>query len=123
MCPGKRLAGSARYALGLYTPPIELKNAHESHPRWAAKTNAFFRSRRSVAAGADFMHPGLQPVIAWRVANQELIVGAALARDGNLAFQAILGDPTNRLPEDEPWSMFLELLLASREYPPGWTSE
>ena len=58
---------------------------------------------------------GLQPVIAWRVANQELIVGAALARDGNLAFQAILGDPTNRLPEDEAWSMFLELLLASRE--------
>ncbi len=86
------------------------------------ETNARFSRDevRPLAAGA--LPPGLQPLIARHVANQELIVEASLARDRDLAFQAVLGDPTNRLPLDEAWTMFLEMLEASREFLPGWPS-
>jgi hypothetical protein len=40
-----------------------------------------------------------------------------------LAFQAVLNDPANRLPPDETWSMFNEMLRASREFLPGWEIE
>ena len=87
------------------------------------ETNAAFSRDevRPLAAGA--LPPGLQPLIARHVANQELIVEASLARDRDLAFQAVLGDPTNRLPLDETWAMFLEMLQASREFLPGWQVE
>jgi alpha-galactosidase/6-phospho-beta-glucosidase family protein len=84
------------------------------------ETNAHFSrdEMRPLAAGP--LPPGLQPVIARHVANQELIVEAALARDRDLAFQAIMGDPTTHLPVDEAWAMFLEMLQSSRAFLPGW---
>jgi alpha-galactosidase/6-phospho-beta-glucosidase family protein len=90
-------------------------------PDVVVETNAHFGRDevRPLAAGA--LPAGLQPLIARHVANQEFIVEAALARDRDLAFQAILGDPTTRLPVDEAWAMFLEMLRASREFLPGWT--
>jgi len=84
------------------------------------ETNASFSRDevRPLAAGA--LPSGLQPLMARHVANQELIVEASLARDRDLAFQAVLGDPTNRLPVDETWAMFLEMLQASRAFLPSW---
>jgi len=96
----------------------------ENLPRDAVvETNARFSRDevRPLAAGA--LPPGLQPLMARHVANQELIVEASLTRDRDLAFQAILGDPTNRLALDETWAMFLEMLRASRAFLPGWRIE
>jgi alpha-galactosidase len=88
--------------------------------RAVVETNArFTRDQvRPIAAGA--LPPGLQPLIARHVSNQEMIMQAALARDKELAFQAVFNDPTNRLPIDESWQMFNAMLRASREFLPGW---
>ncbi len=85
------------------------------------ETNAHFSqdSVRPISAGA--LPPGLQPLIARHVSNQELIVEAALARDKDMAFQAVYNDPTNRLPLDESWEMFNRLLQASAPFLPGWS--
>jgi alpha-galactosidase len=74
---------------------------------------------RPLAAGA--LPPGLQPLVAQHVSNQELIVEAALARDKDLAFQAVFDDPANRLSIDTCWEMFNRMLQASRAFLPGWT--
>ena len=87
------------------------------------ETNAVFGRDEVRPLVAGPLPAGLQPIIARHVANQELIVQAALTRDRELAFQAILGDPTTRLPVDEAWSMFVEMLQASREFLPGWVIE
>jgi len=84
------------------------------------ETNARFSrdQARPVAAGA--LPPALQSLVARHVSNQEMTVEAALTRDKDLAFQAVLNDPANRLPPDETWSMFDEMLRASRAFLPGW---
>ncbi len=84
------------------------------------ETNAYFSRDevRPIAAGA--LPAGVQTLISRHVANQEAIIEAALMRDSDLAFQAVFNDPTNRLPLDEAWAMFNQLLQASRAYLPGW---
>ena len=84
------------------------------------ETNAHFErdAVRPIAAGA--LPPALQSLIARHVSNQEMIVEAALTHDKELAFQAVFNDPANRLPVDESWDMFNEMLRASREFLPGW---
>jgi alpha-galactosidase len=57
---------------------------------------------------------GLHALISRHVANQEMIVQAALARDRDLAFQALFNDPTNHLPIDEAWDMFEDIFQVSR---------
>ena len=74
-----------------------------------------------VRAGA--LPGGVHSLIARHVANQEMIGDAALAHDKDLAFQAVLNDPANRLPPDETWEMFNEMLNARREFLPGWNRE
>jgi alpha-galactosidase len=87
------------------------------------ETNARFSRGevRPVVAGA--LPSGLQSLIARHVSNQEMIVEAALTRNKDLAFQAVVNDPTNRLPIDEAWEMFNKMLAASREFLPGWDIE
>jgi galacturan 1,4-alpha-galacturonidase len=84
------------------------------------ETNAHFSRDGVQPLVAGPLPTGLQPVIARHVANQELIVEAAVARDRDLAFQAIMADPTTHLPVDEAWAMFLEMLQASRKFLPDW---
>jgi alpha-galactosidase len=88
--------------------------------RAVVETNARFSHDevRPVLAGA--LAPGLQPLIARHVSNQELIVEAALARDKDIAFEAVYNDPTNRLPIDESWQMFNRMLAASKPFLPDW---
>jgi len=88
--------------------------------RAVVETNARFSRNevRPLIAGA--LPPGPQAIIACHVSNQEMIIEAALTRDKDLAFQAIFNDPANRLPVDEAWQMFNEMLRAGREFLPGW---
>ena len=87
------------------------------------ETNARFSRDEVRPLNAGALPTGLQPLIARHVSNQEMIVEAALTRDKELAFQAVYNDPTNRLPLDETWTMFDQMLQASRAFLPGWAIE
>jgi alpha-galactosidase len=84
------------------------------------ETNARFSRDAVTPLAAGELPPGLHSLIARHVANQEMIVQAALTCDRDLAFQAVFGDPTNRLPLDESWRMFNEMLYANRDFLPEW---
>ncbi len=80
-------------------------------PDAVVETNAYLSrdSVQPVTAGA--LPPGVHGLIALHVANQELIVEAALTRDRDLAFQAVFNDPNTNLPIDEARQMFEEIGL------------
>ncbi len=84
------------------------------------ETNARFTRDQVQPLAAGALPAGVQSLVARHVSNQELIVEAALTHNKDLAFQAVLSDPANRLPPDETWKMFNEMLDASREFLPGW---
>jgi alpha-galactosidase len=84
------------------------------------ETNAHFSRDRVRPLTAGALPPGLVPLIAQHSANQELIIEAALARDKEIAFQAIFNDTASPLPIDTAWEMFNRLLHAGRDYLPGW---
>jgi alpha-galactosidase len=73
---------------------------------------------RPIAAGS--LPPQIAALVARHVANQELIVEAALARDLRLAFSAVYNDPASALPVDEAWEMFREMLRGSHQFLAGW---
>jgi len=84
------------------------------------ETNAHFSRDQVRPLAAGSLPPGLQSLIYCHVCNQELIVEAALARNKDLAFQAVYNDPASGLPLDEAWEMFNAMLRASQEFLPGW---
>jgi len=84
------------------------------------ETNARFSRHQVQPITAGALPPGVHALIERHVSNQEMIIEAALTRDQDLAFQAVLNDPTNRLPPDESWEMFNEMLQVSREFLPAW---
>jgi galacturan 1,4-alpha-galacturonidase len=92
-------------------------------PRAVVETNARFSRDQVAPLVAGALPVGVQAIVARHVSNQEMIVQAALTRDRELAFQAVLNDPANRLPPDEAWEMFLEMLHNSRAFLPGWKIE
>lgn len=82
------------------------------------ETNAHF-SRGSISPlSAGALPAGIAPLIRAHIANQELIVEAALRGDMDLAFQAFFTDPTNMLPIDASWELYNKLLEAKRKYLP-----
>ncbi len=84
------------------------------------ETNARF-SRDSVQPlAAGHLPAGALSLVAPHVRNQELMVQAALARDVDLAFQAVFSDPLTGLPIDLAWAMFREMLAATGDHLPGF---
>ncbi len=77
-------------------------------------TNARFSRDEVRPPAAGALPLAVQSLVARHVADQEMIVEAALTGDRDLAFQAVFNDPANRLPVDESWQMFNELLRAGR---------
>lgn len=81
---------------------------------------------------ADFRHGAIQPLTATAlppvvaslqrrvIEVQQAGVRAALERDRDLAFQALLADPLVTIPTDAAWKMFNEMLDATRDFLPGW---
>jgi len=51
---------------------------------------------------------------------QQLTLKAAMTKNVDLAFQALLLDPLCRIPVDRAWEMFQEMLQANAEMLPGW---
>jgi galacturan 1,4-alpha-galacturonidase len=75
------------------------------------ETNAHFSRDRVTPLTAGELPPGVLGLVSRHVANQEMIIEAALKREKDLAFQAVFNDPTTRLPIDKAWAMFNEIGL------------
>jgi alpha-galactosidase len=85
-----------------------------------------------VETNAQFRHDSLSPVVprplpgpvlslVRRVVEvQEMTLQAAMNKDVDLAFQALLYDPLCTIPVDRAWDMFCELLKANKAMLPGW---
>ncbi|MCX7016666.1 MAG: alpha-glucosidase/alpha-galactosidase [Candidatus Sumerlaeota bacterium] len=85
-----------------------------------------------VETNAQFRRDSLRPIVpkplpagalelVRRVAEtQRLTLQAGLARDADLAFQALLTDSLCRIPVDKAWKMFRELLKANQAMLPGY---
>jgi alpha-galactosidase len=86
------------------------------------ETNIRFSRDRIEPLTAGRLPAGPAAIVARHAANQEAIVAAALAADKDLAFSAFYNDPANRLPPDESWELFNEMLGASLPWLPGWTA-
>lgn len=113
----------ALLGLGDLVTNVNVKNVGQVSnlpPEVVVETNARFSRNQVQPITAGTLPAGVHSVVARHVSNQELIVEAALTRNKDLAFQAVLNDPANRLPPDETWKMFDEMLQASREFLPGW---
>ena len=80
------------------------------------ETNAHFSrgTIRSLSAGK--LPAGIAPLINQHIANQEMIIEAALTENMDLAFQAFFNDPTNHLSIDVAWEFFNEMLQVNRKY-------
>ncbi|MBI4786506.1 MAG: alpha-glucosidase/alpha-galactosidase [Chloroflexi bacterium] len=85
------------------------------------ETNALFTRDQVLALPAGALPPSIHSLIARHVANQEMIVQAALTGDKEMAFHAVYNDPASGLTVDRAWSMFEEMLEASRAYLPHFT--
>ena len=62
----------------------------------------------------------LESIILHIAQIQMTVLDAALERDRDLAFQALLNDPLVRIPTDKAWEMFLEMLDHVKELLPGF---
>lgn len=73
------------------------------------ETNALFSNDRVKPLIAGKLPQGVCTMVANHIANQEMIIEAALTGGKDLAFQAIFNDPTTRIPIDRAWEMFEEM--------------
>jgi len=80
------------------------------------ETNAHFSGSGIRPLSAGTLPAGIAPIINQHIANQELIIEAALSGKMDLAFQAFFNDPTNSLPIDVAWELFNKLLEANRKF-------
>jgi alpha-galactosidase len=84
------------------------------------ETNARFRRDRVSAVKSSALPPGAHALVSRIISVQNLTLQAAVAKDRELAFQAVLLDPLMRLPTDEAWKMFSAMLDFVRPQLPGW---
>lgn len=84
------------------------------------ETNAQFRHDSLIPVVPKRLPDGLLALVRRVVDVQQLTLEAALAKDKDLAFQALLNDPLCRIPTDRAWAMFNELLAANQAMLPGW---
>ncbi|MFP4106131.1 MAG: alpha-glucosidase/alpha-galactosidase [Phycisphaerae bacterium] len=84
------------------------------------ETNAAFRRDRITPMTASPLPEALQSCVERVARSQEITLDAALDRDVDLAFQAVLCDPLVTIDTDRAWNMFVELLNANRQMLPGY---
>jgi len=85
-----------------------------------------------VESYAQFRRDSIKPVVARPlplgasglvnriIETQRMTLDAAMTRDKDLAFQAMLSDPLVTIPTDKAWKMFNEMLRYTKRQLPGW---
>jgi galacturan 1,4-alpha-galacturonidase len=84
------------------------------------ETNAQFRKDRLIPVVPKPLPEGVRALVRRIVDVQAMTLEAAIHRDKDLAFQALLDDPLCRIPVDQAGAMFNELLEANAAMLPGW---
>ncbi len=84
------------------------------------ETNAQFRKDSLTPLVPKALPFGLETLVRRVVDVQQMTLDAALERDKDLAFQALLNDPLCRISVDQAWAMFNELLEANKAMLPDW---
>jgi alpha-galactosidase len=84
------------------------------------ETNAQFRKDSLSPVVPTPLPAGVLELVRRAVRVQRMTLAAAMKRDVDLAFQALLLDPLCRIPVDRAWEMWNELLQANAEMLPGW---
>ena len=79
------------------------------------ETNAQFRKDSLSPVVPKPLPAGLLTLMRRTVGVQQLTLQAAIDKDVDLAFQAVLNDPLCRIPVDRAWAMFTELLSANAD--------
>lgn len=87
------------------------------------ETNAQFRHDSLIPVVSQRLPDGLLALVRRIVDKQQLTLQAALAKDKELALQALLNDPLCRIPTDRAAAMLDEMLAANRAMLPGWEIE
>jgi alpha-galactosidase len=84
------------------------------------ETYAQLRRDQATPVVANLLPPGAQVLVCRIIDVQTLTLQAALARDVDLAFQALLADPLVSISTDAAWRMFVAMLRHLRPCLPGW---
>jgi alpha-galactosidase len=84
------------------------------------ESNAQFRKGSLSPVVPKPLPAGLLTLMRRIVGVQQLTLQAAIDKDADLAFQALLNDSLCRIPVDQAWIMFNELLRANKDMLPGW---
>jgi alpha-galactosidase/6-phospho-beta-glucosidase family protein len=84
------------------------------------ETNAQFRKDSLSPVIPRSLPDGALSLVRRVVGVQQLTLEAAVCRDKDLAFQALLNDPLCNISVDRTWQMFNELLEANQAMLPGW---
>ena len=84
------------------------------------ETNAQFRQDSVKPVNSARLPSGACALVRRVIDVQQLTLRAAMNRDTDLAFQAMLADPLNHLPVDSSWKMFKVILNHLRPQLPGW---
>ncbi len=92
----------------------------DAPPGVVVETYAQLRRDRATPVVANPLPPGPRALVRRIIDVQTLTLRAALARDVDLAFQALLADPLVGIPTDDAWRMFTAMLRHMRPCLPGW---
>jgi alpha-galactosidase len=84
------------------------------------ETNAQFRKGSLAPVVPKPLPAGARNLVRRAIDVQRMTLQAALERDVDLAFQALLLDPLCRISVDDAWAMFQEMLQANKEMLPGY---
>ncbi len=84
------------------------------------ETNAQFRKDSLSPIVPKPLPTGAQALVRRVVDVQQMTLNASLAKDKEMAFQALLNDPLVTIPVDRAWEMFNEMFEANRELLEGW---
>jgi alpha-galactosidase len=85
------------------------------------ETNAQFRKDSVSAVVQTPLPAGVLSLVRRVVDVQQMTLRAAVDRDVDLAFQALLNDPLCCIPVDRAWEMFREMLQANKAMLPGYS--
>ena len=84
------------------------------------ETNAQFRKDSVLPVVSKALPEAVLGLVRRVVEVQQMTLQAAIDKDVDLAFQALLNDALCRIPVDRAWEMFGELLQANKAMLPGW---
>lgn len=84
------------------------------------ETNARFRRDSLKPIVAEPLPDGVNALVARVVNVQEMTLEAAIEKDTQWAFEALLNDPLVNISPDKAWKMFMEMLRYTKRMLPGW---